>query len=69
MAKEKEDKKDEKDSRQEVWDEYVALYAKENPVKHESKKARGEFDKIPTAFRGIKTVKRQANGKEIVSFA
>jgi hypothetical protein len=34
-----------------AWTAFLAKYEKENPVKYASKKARGEFDKIPANFK------------------
>jgi hypothetical protein len=48
MAKEKEEKVD---PRQAKWDAFVKRYAVLNPVKYASKKANGEFDKIPDSFK------------------
>lgn len=61
MADKKEEKK-EVSERQKLWDEYVANYKVKNPVKWEAKNARGQFDTIPDAFIGLKTVTKQANG-------
>lgn len=33
------------------WEKFLENYAKENPVKFASKKANGEFDKIPASFK------------------
>lgn len=53
MAKEKESPKEapKADPRQERWEAFVKRYAVLNPVKHASKKANGEFDKIPASFK------------------
>jgi hypothetical protein len=39
------------DPRQDAWDAYVANYIASNPEKGKAKKARGEFDTIPTSFQ------------------
>jgi hypothetical protein len=44
------EKKIEKDERQLRWEALLESYEKRNPVKFASKKARGEFDKIPDSF-------------------
>lgn len=49
MAKE-ETKHVEKSEREVRWENLLEAYAKQNPAKYESKKAAGEFDKIPDSF-------------------
>ena len=54
MAKEETQKvqgqKVEKSEREVRWERLLEAYAKQNPAKYESKKAIGEFDKIPDSF-------------------
>lgn len=37
--------------REKRWDDFVANYQVKNPVKFATKKANGEFDKIPASFK------------------
>lgn len=39
-----------KSDREVRWEKLLEVYAKQNPVKFASKKAAGEFDKIPDSF-------------------
>jgi hypothetical protein len=50
MAKETETKVEKKSERELRWEKFVAGYAVASPVKFASKKANGEFDKIPASF-------------------
>lgn len=53
MAKEKEVEspaKVEKSEREARWEALLTAYEKQNPVKFASKKAAGQFDKIPADF-------------------
>ncbi len=38
------------DARSPRWNKFVEAYKVSNPVKYASKKANGEFDKIPDSF-------------------
>jgi len=68
MAKTKESSKEtpveaSKSQREVLWEKFVANYKLANPVKYESKLARGEFKNIPTSFKGEITI---VKGKEVI---
>ena len=47
----KEEKAEKKSEREERWEKLLADYEKRNPAKFASKKAAGQFDKIPDDFK------------------
>jgi hypothetical protein len=53
MAKDSETKAEKapKTPRDIRWEKFLEGYAVKNPVKYASKKANGEFDKIPDSFQ------------------